>query len=338
MPGDLPRAVSLAEYLAKELPRPSWLVEGLWPARALGVIGGDPKAGKTYFLMALALSVALGRELLGCRVVDPGPALLVLEEGDPAQLQLRLRRLVRGMGPFGREIQHADVTLRVRHGVRLDDVAWLEALEADLQSYRPRLVGIDCLARIHGGDENDSRDMNKLFGKLLDFQARHVCSIAVLHHLRKPDRTGSAAQVRLRGSSAIRGAYDTGLYLTKTDSVVRAELEHRDYEAVDPFSYRLIVDEAADTARVERMSGAEGLRLDPVSGQRAERLLAAVSSEWSSTTNIRERANVSGRNAKEALNGLLDEGRIQRRQKGRSDEWRLPPDADGPNVEEPGNA
>src|SRR6266699_3516369 len=52
-----------------------WLVEGLWPQRAVGFIGGQPKAGKSWLALDLAISVATGTQFLGRKVTLAGPFL-----------------------------------------------------------------------------------------------------------------------------------------------------------------------------------------------------------------------------------------------------------------------
>jgi AAA domain len=38
----------------------AWLIRGLWPADAYGVLGADPKVGKTWLALDLAVAVASG--------------------------------------------------------------------------------------------------------------------------------------------------------------------------------------------------------------------------------------------------------------------------------------
>ena len=53
-----------------------WLVEGLWGASSVGVIGGAPKCAKTWLGLDMALSVATGTACLGKYAVpEPGPVL-----------------------------------------------------------------------------------------------------------------------------------------------------------------------------------------------------------------------------------------------------------------------
>ncbi len=58
-----------------------WLVEGLWGASSVGVIGGAPKCAKTWLGLDMALSVSTGTPCLGTYAVpEPGPVLVYLEE------------------------------------------------------------------------------------------------------------------------------------------------------------------------------------------------------------------------------------------------------------------
>ena len=61
---------------------PRWLIQGLWPADAYGVLAAQEKAGKTWAALDLAVSVACGRPWLdhfACPA--PGPVLVFLGEG-----------------------------------------------------------------------------------------------------------------------------------------------------------------------------------------------------------------------------------------------------------------
>ena len=58
-----------------------WLVEQLWCANSVGVIGGAPKCAKTWLGLDMALSVATGTPCLGKYAVpEPGPVLVYLAE------------------------------------------------------------------------------------------------------------------------------------------------------------------------------------------------------------------------------------------------------------------
>jgi hypothetical protein len=61
---------------------PRWLVQGLWPADAYGVLAAQEKAGKTWAALDLAVSVATGRPWLDhFPCPNSGPVLVFLGEG-----------------------------------------------------------------------------------------------------------------------------------------------------------------------------------------------------------------------------------------------------------------
>ncbi len=73
-----------------------WLVDELWGASSVGVIGGAPKCAKTWLGLDMALSVATGTACLGKYAVpQPGPVLVYLAE----DALLVVRRAHRGNGP-----------------------------------------------------------------------------------------------------------------------------------------------------------------------------------------------------------------------------------------------
>jgi hypothetical protein len=57
---------------------PRWLIQGLWPADAYGVLAAQEKAGKTWAALDLAVSVACGQPWLdhfACPNPRAGPAV-----------------------------------------------------------------------------------------------------------------------------------------------------------------------------------------------------------------------------------------------------------------------
>jgi hypothetical protein len=70
---------------------PRWLVEGLWPADAYGVLAADIKAGKTWAALDLAVSVACGLPWFGhFPCPSPGGVLLFLGEGGERAMVRRI--------------------------------------------------------------------------------------------------------------------------------------------------------------------------------------------------------------------------------------------------------
>jgi hypothetical protein len=90
----------LVEDLAAVLARvqaagpPTWLIEGVWPRDAYGVFAAEDKAGKTWAILDLAVSVAAGAPWLGHFGCPPsGPVLVFLGEGGERAMVRRLRAI-----------------------------------------------------------------------------------------------------------------------------------------------------------------------------------------------------------------------------------------------------
>ena len=76
-----------------------WLVEELWGASSVGVIGGAPKCAKTWLGLDMALSVATGTACLGKYAVpEPGPVLVYLAEDALVVVRERVAGMARHRG------------------------------------------------------------------------------------------------------------------------------------------------------------------------------------------------------------------------------------------------
>jgi AAA domain len=73
---------------------PTWLIEGVWPRDAYGVFAAEDKAGKTWAILDLAVSVAAGAPWLGhFSCPASGPVLVFLGEGGERAMVRRLRAI-----------------------------------------------------------------------------------------------------------------------------------------------------------------------------------------------------------------------------------------------------
>src|SRR5438093_11115253 len=71
-----------------------WLIDQLWTASAVGIIGGAPKSLKTWMALEMAVSVASGSACLASFAVpSPGPVLLYAAEDSESALRFRLESL-----------------------------------------------------------------------------------------------------------------------------------------------------------------------------------------------------------------------------------------------------
>ena len=121
---------------------------------------------------------------------------------------------------------------------RLDEEKDKLALERLLTRLRPRLLLLDPLVRLHGGDENSSTHVSQLLGYLRALQRRFRLAIVVTHHISK--RTHAHPGQGLRGSSDLHAWGDSNLYLHRQkDRPTLLTIEHRFASSPSPLSMRI---------------------------------------------------------------------------------------------------
>ena len=215
-----------------------WLVEELWGARSVGVIGGAPKCAKTWLGLDIALSVATGTACLGNYVVpEPGPVLMYLAEDSlPA-----VRDRVAGMARH-RNIELGGVEIHVitAGALRLDRDRDRTRLLETARRLQPRLLLLDPLVRLHGIDENNASEVAALLAYFRSLQRLLDSSVILVHHTRKNATGGVSAGLSLRGSSDIHAFGDSNLYLRRAKEHLVLCTEHRAAPASPPIHLALV--------------------------------------------------------------------------------------------------
>lgn len=224
------RLISYQDALSA--PEPPWTVAGV--LSGLCLLWGEPGVGKTFVACSLAASVASGRPWLGHRVTAEGPVVYVAGEGGAASLSRRLEAAIGAVHCCDEDDGPTPLWI-VTPGVDL--VAGPADLVATIGSVTPRLIIIDTLARCFGGDENSSEDMTKFVRTLDMLRELYACTVLVIHHANKSDRSGSG---KVRGSSVLYGAVDVSMQITRAaypqgEYLLIAD-KLRDREVTDPIA------------------------------------------------------------------------------------------------------
>jgi hypothetical protein len=96
-----------------------------------------------------------------------------------------------------------------------DLIAAARALGAPLS-----LLVLDPLRDLHSSDENESTGMARVMGTIRALRDILGCAIAFVHHAHKSSKDNGERRPgqKMRGSSAIHGAVDCGLYLQDLDT------------------------------------------------------------------------------------------------------------------------
>ena len=222
-----------------------WLVEELWGASSVGVIGGAPKCAKTWLGLDMALSVATGTACLGKYAVpEPGPVLVYLAEDALVVVRERVAGMARHRGL---DLAGVDIHVITAPVLRLDRGADRTRLLETTRRLRPRLLLLDPLVRLHGIDENNAGEVAELLAYFRSLQRQLDLSVLLVHHTRKNAAGGVAAGQGLRGSGDIHAFGDSNLYLRRTREHLVLSSEHRAAPAAAPVYLDLVATNAETT-------------------------------------------------------------------------------------------
>ena len=190
--------VSPVHLIADSPPEKRWLIQDLWSYEAVGIIGGEPKCGKSVLALSIAVAVASGKPCLGrFSVASPGTVLLFAAE-DP--LNVVKNRVAAIALSYGVTLPEIDLLVITRPTLRLDLEQDYELLKNTVQKFSPRLLILDPFVRLHSVDENAAKEVAPLLSRLRHIQRTFSVSVIVVHHARKDSKHSRQGQA-LRGSS-----------------------------------------------------------------------------------------------------------------------------------------
>jgi hypothetical protein len=312
--GATPLPVVRASELKVSESRQPWLIEHLWGHEAVGIIGGSPKSGKTWLALEIAVSVASGSPCLNAFAIhSPGPVLLYAAEDPTSALRERVRTLAQ---VHGVDFQRLDLHIITVDALRLDRSDHQERLEATLQTYKPALLILDPLVRVHSIDENVAGQVAALLGFLRALQRKSGTAIALVHHVRKNASAAAGPGNSLRGSGDLYAWVDSFLYLRSHQGQRLLSAEHRSAPAFGPVTLELVQSAAAGTFL--KIVSAPTIPADGTQDGLASRILQVLAKTPEPMTIDSLRSHLQVRNQKvvEALRELAARGKVHRSTRG----------------------
>ena len=296
----------------EERPREQqWLVDTLWGEQAVGIVGGEPKCGKSILALDLAVAVAAGVPCLRhFNPARPGPVLLFAAEDAGHLVRKRLQGIARAAGA---RFETLDIAVIDVPTLRLDHIDDRRRLQQTVQRIAPRLVVLDPLVRLHGVDENTVADVAPILGFLRDLQRRFETAVLLVHHARKSGATRPGQA--LRGSSELHAWGDSNLYLRRRDRQTLMTVEHRAARGLDDIEIELKEDAEQPSFRLRQPPSAGGVPQPETPEGRVLEALAAARAPLSQRQ-IRDRAATRHKTVGAILKKLVQEGRIERNAEG----------------------
>lgn len=186
----------------RDRPPPAWLIDGLLTVDSASWLIAAPSSYKSFVALDWAGHVAAGREWMG-RACASGRVVYVVAEG-VGGMGPRIRAWEQRNGPMSPDVRFLPMPVQIG---RADH--WAALVEA-CRRISPALVILDTQARITVGlDENDNTAMGEVVEAIEQLRKATAACVLVVHHT---GRSGGHA----RGASAIDGAQDVELKLTRT--------------------------------------------------------------------------------------------------------------------------
>jgi RecA-family ATPase len=237
-----PQSNTLPVQAAHELPARKaaqrWLVTNLWLDEGVGIVGGEPKLGKSFLALDLAVAVASGTPCLrDARFAVPRAGRVLLYAAEDA-LHIVRQRLEGICAAAGLVLDEIDLDVITVPTLRLDLSSDCERLIHTVEQLKPRLLILDPFVRLHRIDENASGEVAPLLAYLRELQRRYALSVIVVHHAKKGGGKIRAGQA-LRGSSEFHAWGDSNLYLRRTDQDLTLTIEHRAAPSLAPITLEL---------------------------------------------------------------------------------------------------
>ncbi len=269
------RAAAHSLHTIKPVLAGRYLVKGWLDRGTLSSVIAGPKSGKTFAMLDMALHVAAGRPWHGFKVAAPGRVLYVACEGGAGVLN-RVEAFKRANPDLTEAADDRFVLLRlvVDFGTGIDVAPLLEAMGTDWD-----LIIVDTLARAMAGrDENSAQDMGAFVRSCDAIREQTGAHVCVIHHTGKDVERGG------RGSSALFGAVDTEIFMSKGEGGTRMWLEEaRDMPSGTEIAFTLRdveigVDEEGDpvVSAVIEITDVDSVKGPPKLSPNASKVLEAL--------------------------------------------------------------
>jgi hypothetical protein len=201
------RFLSVDDYVGLTRDQIQWWVHGLVPKPGKVLVLGAPKAGKSFLLIDLANHIASGKDFLGHKTQQGRVLYFQVDTGETAWRDM-LRQLIESGVRFDPNLAlvHPE---DVMHPMNIQEPATRHFFKRALDEFKPDVVILDTIRKVHNGDENDSTEMKIVMDHIEEIFGRYA--LILVHHTKKipadvvdPDPASVS-----RGSNFLTGDVDS---------------------------------------------------------------------------------------------------------------------------------
>lgn len=199
---------SAQEILADDY-KADYLLDEIIPRSSLGSIIGETGAGKSFYTLDIACSIAAGIDFHGRKVKQINILYVVGEGARGYRSRIEVWRIKS-------QLPAAPEGLYLTSGaVDLLDKEKLQEISDYCQANDIGMAVFDTLHRCFSGEENSARDIGIALQNIGKFFTEKGVAVILVHH------TGHAAGGRGRGSSSVKAAMDWELLVEKCEGGIK---------------------------------------------------------------------------------------------------------------------
>lgn len=212
-----PGFLSVDDYLKQPRERGTWLLKPLIPVSGAALLYAEPKMGKSYLGIQLALALnGQAPDWLGFPVVKTGKVLYFQLDTPRSTWIQRFEDMIKigGLKYDSNLLYLADRESVEYFPFDILQPSHMKYLNTIVQIHNPVAVVIDTLREVHSGDEDTSTTSRNVIANLIG--AIHPAALILISHSRKPNpETEKSIMADHRGSSYITGKMDAIMRLTR---------------------------------------------------------------------------------------------------------------------------
>lgn len=210
----LPEFDNLSDYFSDPPPLAPPLIDGILRQGHKMLIAGPPKAGKSFALIELAISIAEGVPWLGFGCAK-GKVMYVNLELDKASCFHRFIDVYKALGIQPENVGSIDIWNLRGMSVPMDKLAPVLIRRAAQKGFAA--VIIDPIYKVLTGDENSAEQMARFCNQFDKVCSELRCSVIYCHHHSKGAQGGKKSMDRASGSGVFSRDPDALLDFTELD-------------------------------------------------------------------------------------------------------------------------
>ena len=211
---DLPDFENLADYFDDPPPLAPPLIDGVLRQGHKMLLAGPPKAGKSFALIELAISIAEGVPWLGFGCAQ-GKVMYVNLELDKASCFRRFVDVYKALGVPHDHIRNIDIWNLRGLSVPMDKLAPMLIRRAAKKGFIA--VIIDPIYKVLTGDENSAEQMARFCNQFDKVCTELGCAVIYCHHHSKGIQGGKRSMDRASGSGVFARDPDALLDFTELE-------------------------------------------------------------------------------------------------------------------------